>query len=77
MPNAQWQVTMDIIDPEKPPHLEINAQPCCQTCNREKSNTSPELWARKLRAWAEWEAHQRTRTAPPEQLALDIVSGTA
>lgn len=72
MPNPQWQVTMDIIDPEKLPFLETNTQPCCQTCNREKSNTPPELWARKLRAWAEWEAHKRTRTPPAVQLLLGL-----
>jgi len=70
MPNAQWQVTMDIIDPSKQPYLETNVQPCCQTCNREKSNTPPELWARKLRAWAVWKEHQETRAPEPQQLGL-------
>jgi hypothetical protein len=70
MPNPQWQVTMDILDPQKAPFLETNTQPCCQTCNREKSNTPPELWARKLRAWAEWEAWRKTRDPQPQQLGL-------
>ena len=74
MPNPQWQVTMDIIDPLKQPFLATNVQPCCQTCNREKSNTDPELWARKLQAWAEWEAHRRTVVPAAVQLALDLAA---
>ena len=70
MQNSQWQVTMDIIDPRLPPHLETNTVPCCQTCNREKSNTPPELWARKLRMWARWEANQLKRPPGPTQLNL-------
>jgi hypothetical protein len=70
MENAQWQVTIDIIDPRKAPYLATNVQPCCQTCNREKSNTDPELWARKLQAWAGWEEHRRQARPPPVQLDL-------
>jgi hypothetical protein len=70
MDNAQWQVTMDIIDPRKAPYLATNVQPCCQTCNREKSNTDPELWARKLQAWAGWEEHRKQARPPPVQLDL-------
>jgi hypothetical protein len=73
MPNPQWQVTMDILDPQRAPFLETNTQPCCQTCNREKSNTPPELWARKLRAWAEWEHHQRTREPQYQQLGFGFI----
>ena len=70
MPNSQWQVSVDIIDPSKPPFLETNTQPCCQTCNREKSDMPPELWARRLRCWAEWETWQKTRSPLPVQLGM-------
>lgn len=70
MENPQWQVTLDIIDPKKKPFLATNVQPCCQTCNREKSNLEPELWARKLQAWALWEDHQKRGTPPAVQLNL-------
>jgi hypothetical protein len=73
MPNSQWQVTMDILDPQKEPFLETNTQPCCQTCNREKSNTSPELWARKLRCWADWERGRLTRKPEPQQLGFGFI----
>jgi hypothetical protein len=58
MRNGPNDVTMDIIDPAKEPYLETNTQPCCGTCNTSKSNSSPELWARKLRFWREWEDNQ-------------------
>jgi len=74
MPNPQWQVTMDIIDPQKQPFLATNVQPCCQTCNREKSNTDPELWARKLQAWAEWEHNRKTSGSRPVQLSLELAA---
>jgi hypothetical protein len=74
MPNPQWQVTMDIIDPQKQPFLATNVQPCCQTCNREKSNTDPELWARKLQAWAEWEDHRKRSAPRAVQLILDLAA---
>jgi hypothetical protein len=47
------------VDPAKEPYLETNTQPCCGTCNTSKSNSSPELWARKLRFWREWEDNQQ------------------
>jgi hypothetical protein len=74
MPNPQWQVTMDIIDPQKQPFLAINVQPCCQTCNREKSNTDPELWARKLQAWVQWEKHKKTSAPRQIQLQLNLAA---
>lgn len=74
MRNGPSDVTMDIIDPEKAPYLEINTQACCRTCNQAKSDSSPEVWARKLRFWRQWEENQRLRPSRPIQLAfaLDI-----
>jgi hypothetical protein len=76
MPNSQWQVSVDIIDPTKPPFLETNTQPCCQTCNREKSDMPPELWARRLRCWAEYEAWQKTRSPQPIQISMHELFGS-
>ena len=70
MPDSKWQVTMDIVNPKRQPFLTINTQPCCQTCNREKSNTDPEVWARKLVAWREWKARMRTVGAQPVQMSF-------
>lgn len=76
MPSGLQSITMDIIDREKPPHLETNTKPCCQTCNRKKSKWSPERWARHLRYAAEWEARQQeikeTGGGLPKQLSFNL-----
>jgi hypothetical protein len=70
MRNGPSDVTMDIINPREAPYLETNTQPCCQTCNQSKSDSSPEMWARKLRFWREWEANSLIPTGVPVQLSL-------
>jgi hypothetical protein len=72
MPNSEWQVTMDVIDPKKQPFLTTNVQPCCQSCNRGKSNTDPEVWARKLRAWAQWKERQKVLATLPRAVQLSF-----
>ena len=70
MGNGEWDVTMDIIDPDAPPDLETNTKVCCQTCNREKSNTPPRLWARKLRVYEAWRVNRTKRGPIPTQGSL-------
>ena len=41
MLNGVRDVTMDIVDPARPPHLETNTTPCCQTCNSENAICRP------------------------------------
>lgn len=72
MRNGPAAVTMDILDPRKPPHLETNTLPCCQTCNSAKSNLTPEAWSEKLRFWSAWEKHQRLRPRAVTQLAFNL-----
>lgn len=70
MRNGPADVTMDIVDPKQEPFLETNTQPCCRTCNTEKSDLPPEKWARKLRFWREYEANKRKRPTGPLQLQM-------
>lgn len=58
-------ITIDIIDPAKPPFYTTNTKIACQTCNREKAKTAPETWAGKLICWARWENHQRRISLKP------------
>jgi hypothetical protein len=37
-------LTLDIIDPEKPPYYTTNVKWVCSTCNKEKQRTPPEYW---------------------------------
>ena len=54
MANGLADVTLDIIDPSKPPYYATNTRWCCLTCNRAKSKTDPSRWAKKLLWWDEW-----------------------
>ena len=58
LPHGLSDVTLDIIDPGRDPHLETNTVICCSTCNKEKQRTPPDKWAEKLRAWRIWEKNQ-------------------
>jgi len=51
-------VTLDIIDTEKPPYYTTNVRWVCATCNKEKQRTPPELWGAKLIAWEKWRQQQ-------------------
>jgi hypothetical protein len=72
MRNGVWDVTIDIVDPRAAPYLETNTKVCCQTCNSEKATMTPELWARTLRYYADWERHQLSRTAQCVQLNMSF-----
>lgn len=76
MLNGVRDITMDIIDPAREPFLETNTIPCCQTCNSSKRDLPPDMWARKLKFWREWEANRLTLPAEPVQSSLwDLVPG--
>lgn len=51
-------LTIDILDPDALPYYSTNTKLCCSTCNKEKGQTPPHLWAAKLIEWAKWEARQ-------------------
>lgn len=51
-------LTLDLVDRDAPPYYRTNTKLCCSTCNKEKGQTPPHLWAAKLVEWAKWEARQ-------------------
>lgn len=65
MPHGLGDVTLDIVDPSKPPHYKTNVRWVCATCNRAKSKTPPDVWAAKLAAWAEWRRIQEAKLNDP------------
>ena len=65
MPHGLGDVTLDIVDPARPPYYKTNVKWVCTTCNRAKSRTPPELWAEKLAAWAEWRRINEERQRDP------------
>jgi hypothetical protein len=60
MPRGLGELTVDIVDPKLPPHYTTNTKYVCNTCNKQKQRTPPELWARKLIAWRQWEQQRLT-----------------
>jgi len=47
-------ITLDIMDPEKPPNYRTNVQWCCSTCNSIKQSMPPEEWGEWLLYADEW-----------------------
>lgn len=65
MPHGLGDVTLDIVDPTKPPYYKTNVRWVCTTCNRAKSRTPPEIWSEKLSMWAEWRRRQEDMRDDP------------
>jgi hypothetical protein len=55
MGNGLWDITLDIYDKRNPPVYGTNTRWICQTDNREKGTTPPELWGIKRMCWRQWE----------------------
>lgn len=70
MEHGLADVTLDIVDPARPPFYRTNVRWCCATCNREKQRTDPELWEIKLAMWRRWRA--QIAIAPAQLTLLDF-----
>lgn len=65
MPGGLHDLTLDIIDRDKPPYYGTNTRYVCTTCNRKKSRTPPHLWGAMKAGWARWNKRQEwLRTQP-------------
>jgi hypothetical protein len=64
-------ITLDVVDSKAEPYYGTNVRWCCQTCNREKSTMSPELWARRLIFWKQYmQWRERLKQNPTHGLPL-------
>jgi hypothetical protein len=59
-------VTLDIFDPQKPPHYSTNVRWCCASCNSEKQRIAPDVWGARLSMWGRWRRHQVRVKDDPE-----------
>jgi hypothetical protein len=59
------KLTVDIVDPAKPPFYETNTRLCCVTCNKEKQQAPPEGFGLTLQCHRQWEKHQENLKANP------------
>lgn len=56
-------IQLDIVDPKRPPFYNLNTRWACQTCNRRKSNTPPEVFGELMAAYRQWAELQKKREA--------------
>jgi hypothetical protein len=54
MDHGLADITLDIVDPESPPHYGINTRWICQTCNRAKGRRPPGEWGAIRSMWEKW-----------------------
>lgn len=59
-------VTLDILDPQNPPHYSTNVKWCCARCNSEKQRTPPDVWGARRSMWDRWRRHQDRVEGDPE-----------
>lgn len=52
-------LTLDIMDPTRPPYYTTNVAWSCMTCNREKCQKSAAIWGAKRAAWETWKRRRR------------------
>ena len=64
LPHGLADLTIDVIDPFRDPHVETNTTICCSTCNKEKQRTPPGEWSEKLRSWRIWKDNQKNGLLP-------------
>jgi hypothetical protein len=60
-------ITLDIMDPKRPPYYLTNTKWCCQKCNRDKGAMSPEAFEAKIQIKKLWNL---AKNQPPEQGTL-------
>lgn len=66
MPNGLHDLTVDIIDPLKPPYWGLNTRFLCTTCNRAKSKTPPELHGARKAYAVRWQKRQEWLKLQPK-----------
>ena len=74
MANGLSSITLDIVDVKKEPYYAVNANWCCESCNREKQDMSPEEWAEHLLNWERAE-RARARIAAMDPFADSLLEG--
>ena len=58
-------ITLDIIDRDRPPYYRSNTKWCCQTCNRKKGAMTPEAFEADRQMWELWRRQCELAEAEP------------
>jgi hypothetical protein len=59
-------ITLDIIDRDKPPYYRTNTKWCCQTCNRKKGVMEPEKFELDRQVFEVWNRQRGQVQASPQ-----------
>jgi hypothetical protein len=60
-------LTIDVIDPERPPYYPHNCQWICRTCNTSKGSLPPHIWAAKQAGYRKRAANLRAKAEQRER----------
>lgn len=55
MSHGYADITLDVVDRDKPPYYRTNTKWCCQTCNRKKGTLTPDEFEADRQMWQAWE----------------------
>ena len=67
MGNGPRDITLDVIDPTRPPYYRTNCRWVCSTCNSAKCSTPPHLFGARLAGYDRWRTAQESEW-PPDSL---------
>lgn len=63
-------ITLDVVDRDKPPYYRTNTRWCCQTCNRKKGTMEPEEFELDRQMWETWRRQQEALARDPQEAGL-------
>lgn len=58
-------ITLDIMDRDKPPYYRTNTKWCCQTCNRKKGTMTPDDFEADRQVWELWRRQRQRAESDP------------
>lgn len=70
MGHGLGDITLDVVDRDKPPYYRTNTKWCCQTCNRKKGVMEPEAFEVDRQVFEAWSQHQDRLTRNPQEVGF-------
>lgn len=67
MGHGLGDITLDVVDRDKPPYYRTNTKWCCQTCNRKKGVMEPEAFEVDRQVYEAWRQHNERLARNPQE----------
>jgi 5-methylcytosine-specific restriction endonuclease McrA len=67
MGHGLGDITLDVVDRNKPPYYRTNTKWCCQTCNRKKGVMAPEAFEVDRQIFEVWREHHELLAKDPQE----------